>query len=140
MGEFMRWAVEQVAVVHDLLLRLAHRYERNLTDKDLHLLVMGVAGMVLFFLTFALFRAIEKRFKHSAMIVAFIVTFTNLVVVTFAIEIGQRITGTGNMEFLDIVYGLWGFLFMFAGFVLVFWVVQLTRRSLRRHEQRPAGT
>ncbi len=40
--------------------------------------------------------------------------FTLIVVITFAIEIGQKITNTGNMEFADILFGITGFVIMYA--------------------------
>ena len=35
---------------------------------------------------------------------------TLIIVITFAIEIGQKVTNTGNMEFADIVFGVVGFI------------------------------
>jgi hypothetical protein len=51
--------------------------------------------------------------------------FTLMVVITFAIEIGQKITNTGTMEFADIVFGLGGFLAMFAVFEAVRLLIHL---------------
>lgn len=130
MEQVFRWGVQRVAQIHEFLLRLADRYSLSLTDKELHLLVMGILGMVLFFLTLAVFKMIEKGFAHSTMIFSFIFTFTNLIVVAFAIEIGQRISHTGNMEFLDIVYGLWGFIVMFTGFLLVLGTAHLIKKAV----------
>lgn len=42
-----------------------------------------------------------------------IYVFTLIVVITFAIEIGQKITNTGNMEFADILFGITGFVVMY---------------------------
>jgi glycopeptide antibiotics resistance protein len=42
-----------------------------------------------------------------------------MIVITFAIEIGQQITHTGNMEFADIMFGLVGFIAMFAVFAVL---------------------
>ena len=36
------------------------------------------------------------------MVIAWIYVFTLIIVITFAIEIGQKVTNTGNMEFADI--------------------------------------
>ncbi|HWQ42379.1 MAG TPA: hypothetical protein VN456_10155, partial [Desulfosporosinus sp.] len=60
--------------------------------------------------------------RYSLTAISFIYTFTILVVLVFAIEIEQKITGRGHMEFQDIVEGLWGFLVAFAiylGFVII---------------------
>lgn len=48
-----------------------------------------------------------------------IYVFTLIVVITFAIEIGQKITNTGNMEFADILFGITGFVVMYACFAIV---------------------
>ena len=45
--------------------------------------------------------------------------FTVIIVLTFAIEIGQKVTGTGAMEFADIVFGIVGFIVMFLIFALM---------------------
>ena len=50
---------------------------------------------------------------------------TLLIVFTFAIEIGQRITKTGYMDFRDIVYGLGGFFLMFAIFFVIRLIITL---------------
>lgn len=119
METLIRWGVQQISHIHNFLLRLNDHYNISLNDKQLHLLVIGLIGMALFALTFVLFKVIEKHFVHSTMIFSFIFTFTNLVVISFAIEIGQRITGSGIMEFMDIVYGLWGFIFMFICYLVI---------------------
>lgn len=50
--------------------------------------------------------------------VAWIYVFTLIIVITFAIEIGQKVTNTGNMEFADIVFGVVGFIVMFFIFAV----------------------
>jgi hypothetical protein len=42
-----------------------------------------------------------------------------MLVLTFAIEIGQGLTGTGGMEMADIHAGMGGFLFLFVVFVII---------------------
>lgn len=41
-------------------------------------------------------------------LIAFIYVFTVIVVITFAIEIGQKISDSGTMDFADIVFGIAG--------------------------------
>ncbi|WP_308893946.1 hypothetical protein [Candidatus Desulfosporosinus nitrosoreducens] len=47
-----------------------------------------------------------------------------------------KVTGRGNMEFQDIVEGLWGFLVVFAlylGFVIIArWFKKFFRKSIRK--------
>ena len=42
-----------------------------------------------------------------------------MIVIAFAIEIGQGITHTGTMDFADIVFGLVGFMVLFIIFAVV---------------------
>ena len=58
--------------------------------------------------------------KHDhVMVIAWIYVFTLIIVITFAIEIGQKVTNTGNMEFADIVFGVVGFIVMFFIFAVI---------------------
>ena len=100
-----------MAQVHDSLMRLNDGFELRLGDKDLHFVIMALAGMVLFFVVHAVFRRLAK---WSITAVSFIYVFTVMTVLGFAIEIGQRISGTGEMDFADIVAGLYGVLTFFA--------------------------
>ena len=75
---------------------------------------------------------VNKSFKYlvrySLTAISFIYTFTVLVVLVFAIEIGQKLTGRGNMEFQDIVEGLWGFLVAFAIYLGIVIVVRWLKK------------
>ena len=66
------------------------------------------------------------------MIITWIYVFTLILVITFAVEIGQRLTKTGEMEFADIVFGVGGFIVMFAVFALiragVMWIIRQSRK------------
>ena len=59
---------------------------------------------------------------------------TVMIVITFAIEIGQRITGTGVMEFDDIVAGIAGFIFLFCVFLILRGIVLYIRRFFRERK------
>ena len=100
-----------MAQVHDSLMRINDGFELRLGDKDLHFVIMALAAMLLFFLVHAVFRRLAK---WSITAVSFIYVFTVMTVLGFAIEIGQRISGTGEMDFADIVAGLYGVLTFFA--------------------------
>lgn len=100
-----------MAQVHDSMMRLNDGFELSLGDKDWHFIVMALLGMVLFFVVHAVF---SRLAKWSVTAVSFIYVFTVMTVLGFAIEIGQRISGTGEMDFADIVAGLYGVLAFFA--------------------------
>ena len=66
------------------------------------------------------------------MVVSWIYVFTLIIVITFAIEIGQRVTDTGVMEFADIVFGVLGFISMFLVFSVIRGFYHLILRLIRR--------
>ena len=112
-----------IARIHGYILRLNDASEYAFSDKALHFLVLGILGMALVFLLYPLFRYLARR-KHEFAI-TWIYVFTLIVVITFAIEIGQKVTGTGSMEFSDIMFGIFGFILMFAVFSIARWFFRL---------------
>ena len=129
-----------MAQVHDSLMRLNDGFELRLGDKDLHFVIMALAAMLLFFLVHAVFRRLAK---WSITAVSFIYVFTVMTVLGFAIEIGQRISGTGEMDFADIVAGLYGVLAFFAVYTAyrllamgVSVLLRITRKSNRKNENK----
>jgi len=117
MKELLYDCVGIVAKLHDMIMRLNNAYESNFSDKDLHFLVIGILGMCLLFIIYPLFKYLAK--KNHEMVIAWIYVFTVMIVITFAIEIGQHVTHTGKMEFADIMFGLVGFMVMFCIFIVV---------------------
>ena len=53
------------------------------------------------------------------MVITWLYVFTVVIVLAFAIEIGQWYTGTGSMDSEDIAYGIMGFLVMFFIFAVL---------------------
>ncbi len=113
-----------MARIHEKLLALNDAYEVNFTDKQLHFLVIGILGMAMVFLLHPLFLWLAK--KNHVLVITWLYAFTVILVITFAIEIGQRVTSTGMMEFADIVFGIGGFLWMFA----IFWAIRLIIKGI----------
>ncbi|MDP4126874.1 MAG: hypothetical protein Q8912_08030 [Bacillota bacterium] len=112
---------------HDKLIRLSHYAGFHYNDKQLHFLVIGLLGMLLFLFVNKLFKYL---IRFSLTSISFTYTFTVLVVIVFAIEIEQKVTGRGNMEFQDIVEGLWGFLVAFAIYMGCVFIVRTLKRLL----------
>ncbi len=114
---FRRFPVKEIIIklaefvndIHDVLFDL---FGLHMTDKQLHFWVIGIIGMITFFIVYFFFKIIEKM-KWSTTILSFVYTFTMMIVLVFAIELQQAITNRGNMEFADAVMGLWGFLVFF---------------------------
>ena len=99
-----------IARIHNYILSLNDAYEKNFTDKQLHFLVIGIIGMLILVIIYPLFKILSE---NHILAIAFIYVFTVIVVITFAIEIGQKLSGTGTMDFADIVFGIFGFIVLF---------------------------
>ena len=130
--ELLYQAVDWVAMVHDKISRLNDQFEGTLSDKQLHFLVIGILGLLLVFLIHPIFLHLSKT--NHVMVITWIYVFTLILVITFAVEIGQRLTKTGEMEFADIVFGVGGFIAMFAVFALIRAVIMGIISSVRKRK------
>ena len=128
MSNVLKIITRIVNYFHDKLVLLTHRLGLQLNDKQLHFLVIGLLGIVLFILVNKLFKYI---IRYSLKAISFVYTFTVLVVLVFAIEIEQKLTGRGNMEFQDIVEGLWGFIVAFAIYLWFIIIVRWLKKHFR---------
>ena len=108
--------VSGISRIHDKLLQINDTSALFLTDKQLHFVVMGLVGMGLLLVIYPLFLALSKR---HVLTIAWIYVFTVMVVLSFAIEIGQGITNTGNMDLEDVISGLAGFMLLFFIFAVL---------------------
>ena len=116
MTQIAHYIAEMITLAHRLLQVLAWRLGLDLTDKQLHFWVFGLAGIILFVATDALFRWLV-RWSISA--VSFVYAATVLVVIALSLEVQQRITGSGIMDMRDVLAGMWGFLVLFAAYALI---------------------
>ena len=122
-----------MAHVHDSMMRLNDGFELSFGDKEMHFAVMLVLGMMLFFVVHFVF---SRLAKWSVTAISFIYVFTVMTVLGFAIEIGQRISGTGEMDFADIVAGLYGVLAFFAVYTVYRLVVLLVGWLIGRYRRK----
>ena len=118
-----------MAQIHESVMRLNDGFELSLGDKDWHFIIMALLGMVLFFVVHAVF---SRLAKWSITAVSFIYVFTVMTVLGFAIEIGQRISGTGEMDFADVVAGLYGVLVFFAVYTVYRLIVLFTGWMMKK--------
>ncbi len=132
MKEFLYKIVEWIADIHTYLLGLNDAYEYSFSDKQLHFLVIGVLGMAMIFIVHPIFKWLVKH--NHVMVISWLYVFTVILVITFDIEIGQKVTGTGAMEFADIVFGVVGFLAMFLIFALIRGIYHAIRNLIRRED------
>lgn len=127
MSEILYKLVAWVAAVHDRILTLNDQSGTFMTDKQLHFIVMGIVGIIIFAISYFIF----KLLKEHLLIIAFIYSFTVMTVITFAIEIGQGITGTGSPEMKDVTAGMAGFLCAALLFVMLRAVVRAIIKLFR---------
>ena len=132
MEDLLYRIVGLIAKAHNRILALNDAYEYNFTDKELHFLVIGIVGMAGIFLFYPLFKALADH--GHVMVVTWIYVFTLILGLTFAIEIGQGVLGTGNMEQGDITYGIMGFLFFFAIFAVIRLIVHGIIKLRNKHK------
>ncbi|MBR3147680.1 MAG: hypothetical protein IKF54_06045 [Eubacterium sp.] len=115
--------------VHNYLLTLNNQFENSFTDKELHFLIIGAFGIALVLLLHPIFLWLSKT-GHT-MVISFLYVLTVVLVLTFAIEIGQGYYGTGAMELDDVIYGVAGFLAFFAAFSVVRGIIHMITRAFR---------
>ncbi len=117
MESLLYFVVELISEIHSYIMSWNDGIQNSFTDKELHFLVIGVLGIVMIFVVHAVFLWLANR--GHLMTISFIYVLTLIVVITFAIEIGQKLSGTGHMEFADIAAGLIGFVLMYAVFAII---------------------
>lgn len=117
--------------IHNSILGWNDQIENSFTDKELHFIVIGIFGIALILILHPIFLWLART-GHT-MIISFLYVFTVILVVTFAIEIGQGYYGTGAMEFDDVVYGIGGFLAFFVVFLVIRAIVHMIMRFIDRH-------
>ncbi len=117
--------IDIIYKAHTYLMSINDSYENSLTDKQLHFLIIGLMGIGMLAVLYPLFKWLAK--KNLTILVTWFYVFTVLVVVTFAIEIAQWYSNTGNMDFNDIVAGLVGYFAMSFVFVLIVIIFELIK-------------
>lgn len=115
------------------MLKLNDSFEYNFSDKELHFLIIGALGMAMIFVVHPVFKWLVRT--NHIMVISWIYVFTLIIVITFAIEIGQKVTNTGAMDFADIVFGVVGFIFMFFVFSVIRAIYHVVCRILYRYRE-----
>ncbi len=133
MKTIVYYLITWVAWVHDKILTINDSRSFFLTDKQLHFLVIGLLGLLMIFIVYPIFKALAE--SGHTMVIAWIYVFTLILVITFAIEIGQWYSGTGTMEAADIAYGILGFLAVFAVFAVIRGIFHAILRLFRKKDR-----
>ncbi|MGN1168124.1 MAG: hypothetical protein ACI4S2_17045 [Lachnospiraceae bacterium] len=116
MSDFLYGIVRIITVLHNAIMTWNDSCETVLSDKELHFIVIGLLGMGMLLIIYPLFKILSE---NHVLVIAWIYVFTVIIVIVFAIEIGQGITGTGTMDFDDIFAGVLGFMVMFLIFAVI---------------------
>ncbi len=132
MENFLYLVVAIITKIHSFIMSFNDGSEYSFTDKELHFIVIGIVGLGMIFVVHPVFKWLAER-GHT-MTVSFFYVFTVIVVITFAIEIGQWATDTGNMEFADIAAGIMGFLAMFAVFATIRGIILIILRLRKNND------
>ena len=110
-------AVSLVTYMHGKILGINDSNELFLSDKELHFYTVAIFGVLLLFCLYPLFRYMVKR--NKTLLITWLFVFLFLVGFTLLIEVGQKLTGTGDMDYLDTVAGLMGFIVASAILLIV---------------------
>ena len=133
MQELLYNIVMLISRIHSYFLTLNDQSENSFTDKELHFIIIGLFGVAMILVLHPIFLWLSKT-GHT-MVISFFYVITVILVLTFAIEIGQRITGSGTMDFSDVVAGMGGFFAVTAVIVvlhLLLWTVKSIVKAVRR--------
>ena len=132
MKTIVYYIIYWIAMIHDKILSINDSKNFFLTDKQLHFIVIGLLGLLMIFVVYPIFKSLAEH-GHT-MVIAWIYVFTLIIVITFAIEIGQWYSGTGLVELADIVYGILGFLAVFAVFAVIRGIYHAVLRLIRKDD------
>ena len=130
MVEILKLVASFINDLHDKVLDIVSIAGYQLNDKQLHFIFMALIGIIIFAFTQIIFK---KLSKYSITAISFIYTLTVMVVIVFAIEIQQKLTNRGNMEFADIAYGLYGFIYIFLVYLLIKFIILAVKRVYKKY-------
>jgi hypothetical protein len=142
MKEGITLIVESINNLHDMLIGITNDLGFTLTDKDLHFWIMGIIGISVFFFVYIVSKILSKL-KFGITTLAFFYTLTFMFVLVFAIEIQQAITNRGQMEFIDAIVGLWGYIVFFLiyiGFASIILLIKFFYQKLSRNKEKTLGS
>ena len=122
--------IDIIYKTHTYFLSMNDSFEAQLSDKQLHFLIIGLLGIGMLLVIYPLFKWMAK--KNLTVLISWFYVFTVLVVITFAIEIGHWYSHTGEMDFNDILAGLVGYFAMSFIFLLVVAIIELIKSIFKK--------
>ena len=107
-----------ITKLHNKIISLSAGHGYDLTDKQLHFLIIGLFGFGMLLVIQPIFRWMARH--DVTLLITFIYVFTVVIVITFGIEIGQAYSGSGDMDFYDIASGILGFFAFFCIYLVLY--------------------
>ena len=129
MHRIIYFLINLITKLHSRLLSLNGILGLDLSDKQLHFLIIGIFGFLMMFAIQPLFEWLSKH--NGTVIITFLYVLTVVTVISFAIEIGQAYSGTGDMDLYDIASGLLGFFVFFAIYIILYIIQKSITNSLK---------
>ena len=133
MVELLKLTAGFINDLHDKVLDIVSVSGYQLNDKQLHFIFMAIIGIIIFTFTQIIFKILSK---YSITAISFIYTLTVMIVIVFAIEIQQKLTKRGNMEFADIAYGLYGFIYVFLIYLIIKFVILSIKYLYKKYSKK----
>lgn len=133
MVELLKLTANFINDLHDKVLDIVSIGGYSLNDKQLHFIFMAIIGIIIFGFTHVIFKWLSK---YSITAISFIYTLTVMIVIVFAIEIQQKLTNRGNMEFADIAYGLYGFIYIFCIYLFIKLIIILIKKLYTKYSRK----
>ena len=125
--------VNIIAKFHTKIMALNDTFGWALSDKWLHFFVIGVVGFCLLFVIQPIFKYLANH--DGTIIISFVYAFTLILVITFAIEIGQKYSGSGDMDFKDILSGIAGFFVFFGVYLVLYFLYREYKKKVPNKEE-----
>jgi len=118
-----------IAKIHDFIMNINNSFEKPFTDSELHFFVMGTIGLFMVLIVHPLFKYLSRK---NIMVITWLFVITFMLMLIFAIEVGQQLTNTGTLDIEDILYGIFGFIVFFAVFEIVRISYKYIRKKLKK--------
>ena len=127
MHRLIYYFIQLIIKLHNKFLSINDNRQLDLTDKQLHFLVIGVFGFFMLAAIQPVFEWLAK--KHMTLLITFTYVFSAVLVISLAIELGQAYSQTGDMDFYDVVYGLFGFFAFFFIYLIIYLLFKYYKRK-----------
>lgn len=114
---------------HRLFSTLSKDLGLGMNDKALHFYVIGVIFFILYLFINPIFK---KLGQYSIKLLSFIYVFTLALVVSVAIEVAQYQSRSGQMDLMDVIWSLFGFLVIFLGFELFMAIIKFITKQIKK--------